>query len=118
MRYQNSLFTVLTLSAISAANHVHAQDVSIIGSWRGQYAESCAAVKEGSTEDFLKISKKTVERYEGECEITRQVAKADRHELQILCETEGEVVRDTIKIEVINRDQININGAGRYDRCN
>lgn len=118
MRYKNSLFTILTLSALSAAIHVHAEDASIIGSWRGQYAESCAAVKESSTEDFLKISKKKVERYEGECEITRQVAKASRHELQIfLCETEGEIVRDTIKITLINRDQINIDGAGRYDRC-
>lgn len=117
MRYKNFLFTVLTLSTLSTANHVHAEDASILGSWRGQYAESCAAVNEGSTEDFLKISKNKVERYEGECQITRQVAKADGYELQILCEAEGEVVRDTIKIKVIDRDQINIDGAGRYDRC-
>ncbi len=117
MRYQNSLFTVLILSTLFTASDLHAEDASIFGSWRGQYAESCAAVKERSTEDFLKISEKRVERYEGECKITQQVAKADRHELQILCETEGEVVRDTIKIKVINRDQINVDGAGRYDRC-
>jgi len=117
MRYRNSIFVVLALVGLSTGTHVNAEDISIIGAWRGQYAESCAAVKEGRTEDFVKISKKQIERYEGDCGIIRQVAKGDRHELQILCETEGETVRDTLKIKVISRDQIDIEGAGRYDRC-
>ncbi len=117
MGYLKTTVAVATSSLVFVGTFAFADDDPIFGTWRGEYAGSCAAVKEGNTEDFLKISKKKVERYEGECEITRQVAKADRHELQILCETEGEVVRDTVKIKVINRDQINVDGAGRYDRC-
>lgn len=118
MGYLKTAVAVATFSLVFVGTFASANDDPILGTWRGEYAESCAAVKEGSTEDFLKISEKKVERYEGECEIARQAARADRHELQILCETEGEVVRDTIKIKVINRDQINVDGAGRYDRCN
>lgn len=92
-------------------------EVSIIGSWRGKYAESCAAVKEESTEDFLKIKKKQIARYEGACEITRQSKQKDTHLLQILCETEGETVRDTLKITLVSNDRISVEGAGIYERC-
>lgn len=110
-----TLFT-LTITGLLAFG-VNANEASIIGSWRGKYAESCAAVKEESTEDFLKISKKQIARYEGTCEITRQSKQKDTHVLQILCETEGETVRDTLKITPVNNDRINVEGAGIYERC-
>lgn len=94
-----------------------ANEASIIGSWRGKYAESCAAVKEESTEDFLKIGKKQIVRYEGACEITRQSKEKGTHVLQILCETEGETVRDALKITPVSNDRISVEGAGIYERC-
>lgn len=113
--------TPVALSALSIAAllsfDAQANEASIIGSWRGKYAESCAAVKEESTEDFLKISKKQIARYEGTCEITRQSKQKDTHVLQILCETEGETVRDTLKITPVNNDRINVEGVGIYERC-
>ncbi|OOO28793.1 hypothetical protein BS627_01140 [Agrobacterium salinitolerans] len=105
-----SIFGLLPIGA-------NANEVSIIGSWRGNYAESCAAVKEESTEDFLKIGKKQIARYEGTCEITRQSKLKGTHVLQILCETEGETVRDTLKITPAGNDRINVEGAGIYERC-
>jgi len=96
---------------------VNANEASIIGFWRGKHAESCAAVKEESTEDFLKISKKQIARYEGACEITRQSKQKDMQVLHILCETEGETVRDTLKITSVSIDRINVEGAGIYERC-
>lgn len=106
----------LSISALLSFG-AQADEASIIGSWRGEYAESCAAVKEESTEDFLKISKKQIARYEGTCEITRQSKQKHTHVLQILCETEGETVRDTLKITPVNNDRINVEGAGIYERC-
>ncbi|MBP2537591.1 hypothetical protein [Agrobacterium tumefaciens] len=94
-----------------------ANEASIIGSWRGKYAESCAAVKEERTEDFLKIGIKQIARYEGACEITRQIKQKDTQVLQILCETEGETVRDTLKITPVGNDRIKVEGAGIYERC-
>lgn len=113
--------TPLALLALSIAAllsfDAQANESSITGFWRGKYAESCAAVKEESTEDFLKISKKQIARYEGTCEITNQSKLKDTHVLQILCETEGETVRDTLKITPVNNDRINVEGAGIYERC-
>lgn len=68
---------------MTGTNPVYAEDAYIIGLSRGQYADTCAARKESSTDDFFKISMKKVERYEDECEVTHGVAKADRHELQL-----------------------------------
>lgn len=102
---------------LSLTQYAGAEEVSLIGSWRGQYAESCAAVKEESTEDFLKIGKKQIARYEGACEITRQSRQKDTQVIQILCETEGETVRDTLKITPVGNDRINVEGAGIYERC-
>ncbi len=110
-----TLFT-LTITGLLSFD-AQANEASIIGSWRGKYAESCAAVKEESTEDFLKIGKKKIARYEGACEITRQSKQKDTHVLQILCETEGETVRDMLKITPFGNDRINVEGAGIYERC-
>lgn len=110
-----ALFALLVAPLLSA--ETQANEASIIGSWRGKYAESCAAVKEESTEDFLKISKKQIARYEGACEITRQSKQKDTQVVQILCETEGETVRDTLKITPVGNDRINVEGAGIYERC-
>lgn len=107
-----ALFVAPLLSADAQAN-----EASIIGSWRGKYAESCASVKEESTEDFLKIGKKQIARYEGACEITRQSKQKGTQVLQILCETEGETVRDTLKITPVGNDRIKVEGAGIYERC-
>ncbi|MGF0521851.1 hypothetical protein ACQEDT_10110 [Agrobacterium pusense] len=111
----------VTLVALSVATLLplngQANEASINGSWRGKYAESCTAVKDESTEDFLKIGKKQITRYEGACEITRQSKQKDTHLLQILCETEGETVRDTLKITPVGNDRINVEGGGIYERC-
>lgn len=111
----------VTLVALSVVAHVlveaQANEASIIGSWRGEYAESCAAVQEESTEDFLKIGKKQIARYEGACEITRQSKQKDTQVLQVLCETEGETARDTLKITPVGNDRIKVEGAGIYERC-
>lgn len=109
------LFTVLVTPILSI--EAQANEASIIGSWRGDHAESCVAVKEESTEDFLKIGKKQITRYEGACEITRQSKQKDTQIFQILCETEGETVRDTLKITPVGNDRIKVEGAGIYERC-
>lgn len=106
----------LSVAALLSVD-AQANEVSIIGSWRGDYAESCAAVKEESTEDFLKIGKKQIARYEGTCEITRQSKQKDAQVLQVLCETEGETARDTLKITPVGNDRIKVEGAGIYERC-
>lgn len=105
------------LLAIFLPINTQANEAFIIGLWRGKHAESCAAVKEESTEDFLKIGKKQIARFEGACEITRQSKQKDTHVIQILCETEGETVRDTLKITPANNDRIKVEGAGIYERC-
>ncbi|PZU75651.1 MAG: hypothetical protein DI546_08670 [Rhizobium sp.] len=111
------LATALIFGASLFPFDTQANEASIIGSWRGKYAESCAAVKEESTEDFLKIGKKQIARYEGICEITRQSKQKDTQVLQVLCETEGETVRDTLKITPVGNDRIKVEGAGTYERC-
>lgn len=112
-----TLMTLAALSIFAVLSPATADDDTILGTWRGKYAESCKAASDQSTEDFLTIGRKKIMRYEGECEIVKQAENRDVHEIQILCETEGEVVRDVLKIKVVNRDRINIEGAGNYDRC-
>lgn len=107
----------LSMIALACPFGLQANEFTIAGSWRGEYAESCAAVKEECTEDFLKISKEQIARYEGTCEITRQSKQKNTHVLQILCETEGETVRDTLKIVPVDNDRIDVEGAGIYERC-
>ncbi|WHA43228.1 hypothetical protein [Agrobacterium larrymoorei] len=116
MGYLKTTVAVAAFSLIFVGTFAFASDDPILGTWRGKYAESCKAVEDVTTEHFIKIGKNKTIGYEGECDIIRQTKKQGVHELQILCETEGETVRDTLNIKVINREQISINGE-TYDRC-
>lgn len=117
MGYSKTTIAVAAFSFVFIGTFASANDDSILGTWRGKYAESCKAVEDVTTEHFIKIGKNKTVGYEGECDIIRQTKKHDVHELQILCEAEGETVRDTLKIKAFSRNQISINGE-TYDRCN
>lgn len=93
-------------------------DKAILGTWRGPYAENCQAVRDVTTEDFMIITPKKVEGYEGSCAITKLSKTKSGYSLQKLCEGEGETFRETMTIKVINPNRLMVNGNKTYERCN
>lgn len=116
-RIGSAILIATLMTAISGQAHSAQTGGSIFGTWKGKYAESCKAVRNETTEDFLVIGKKTLKRYEGNCAITKLTSKGVSHIIQFLCETEGETVRDSLNITQLNANKISIAGAGEYERC-
>ncbi|NYD84181.1 hypothetical protein [Brucella intermedia] len=116
-RIGSAILIATLMTAISGQAQSAETGGSIFGTWKGKYAESCKAVRNETTEDFLLIGKKNLKRYEGDCAIIKHTSKGASHTIQFLCETEGETVRDSLKITQLNANKISIAGAGEYERC-
>lgn len=116
-RIGSAILIATVMTAISGKAQSAEKGGSILGTWKGKYAESCKAVRNETTEDFLVIGKKTLKRYEGDCAIIKHTNKGTSHTLLFLCETEGETVRGDLKITQLNANKISIAGAGEYERC-
>lgn len=92
-------------------------DKAILGTWKGPYAKSCQAVREVRTEDFMIITRKKIEGYEGSCVISKFTKGKNGYVIEQLCEGEGEISRNTLNIKVVNKNRILIDGDRAYDRC-
>lgn len=92
-------------------------DKAILGTWKGPYAESCRAVREVTTEDFMIITRKKIEGYEGSCVISNFSKSKNGYVIEQLCEGEGETSRSKMSIKVINKNRILVDGSRQYDRC-
>jgi hypothetical protein len=112
-----SMATAMTVVSISVPALSAELDKSIIGTWIGPLVESCQALRDQTTDDYLIFAKKSFKRHEGECVVTNYSRTAKTHALQFLCETEGETVGGKMKITVLNSNKISIAGAGEYARC-
>ena len=106
---------VLTVSLTNA----YAADVdrAIQGTWKGKFAESCQAVKYVTTEDLFILHKKKIERYEGSCAVTQTGKKNNEFILKGICETEGETSRLTMRIRVLDKNHVVVDGEHKYERC-
>lgn len=107
-----SAFTVTLTSA-------HGADVDrvIQGTWKGRIAENCQAVRDVTTEDFFILHKKKMERYEGSCAVTQTGKKNNEFILKGICETEGETNRLTMRIRVLDKNHVVVDGEHKYERC-
>lgn len=117
-RIRRTVLGVVALITIAVPALSAQADKAILGTWRGPYAESCQAVRDVTTEDFMIITPKKVEGYEGSCLITKLSKTKSGYSLQKLCEGEGETFRETMTIKVINPNRLMVNGNKTYERCN
>lgn len=106
---------VLTASLTNA----YAADVdkAIQGTWKGRIAENCQAVRDVTTEDFFILHKKKMERYEGSCAVTQTGKKNNEFILKGICETEGETNMLTMRIRVLDKNHVVVDGEHKYERC-
>lgn len=111
-------FAAIAVVTISLPALAAQADKPVLGTWRGPYAENCQAVRDVTTEDFMIITPKKVEGYEGSCVITKLSKTKSGYSLQKLCEGEGETFRETMTIKVINPNRLLVNGDKVYERCN
>lgn len=116
-RIKWTVLGAVALGSICAPALSAQADKAIRGTWRGTYAKNCQAVRDVTTEDFIIITLKKVEGYEGSCVITKLSKSKNGYSLQKLCENEGEIIRQTMTIEVINPNRILVDGSKTYDRC-
>lgn len=116
-RIKWTVLGVVALSAIAAPALSAQADRAILGTWRGPYAENCQAVRDVTTEDFMIITPRKVEGYEGTCAITKFSKTKNEYSLQKLCEGEGETFRETMTIKVVSPNRILVNGNKAYERC-
>ena len=116
-RFAISMATAMTAASISVPAFSTEPDKAILGTWKGPYAESCQAVREVRTEDFMIISRKKIEGYEGSCAISNFSQSKNGYVIEQLCEGEGETSRSKMSIKVINKNRILVDGSRSYDRC-
>lgn len=110
-------FAAVAVVTISFPALAAQADKAILGTWRGPYAENCQAVRDVTTEDFMIITPRKVEGYEGTCAITKFSKTKNEYSLQKLCEGEGETFRETMTIKVVNPNRILVDGNKAYERC-
>lgn len=106
------------ITLITAGSSIAADvDKSLYGTWKGPFAESCLAVKNVTTEDFMIISKGKIEMYEGTCLIRKSVKKGKLYSVSGFCESEGMTQKLTMQFQLDGKNRLIVDGDKRYDRC-
>lgn len=113
--------TVIAITGVLMVSltNAYAADVdrAIQGTWKGRIAENCQAVRDVTTEDFFILHKKKMERYEGTCAVSQTSKTKNEFILKGVCETEGETNRLTMRIHLIDKNHIIVDGKEKYERC-
>lgn len=104
---------------LSACGYSLAADVdkSLHGTWKGKSAESCLAVKNATTEEFMIISNGKIELYEGTCLIRKSTKKGKVHTVSGFCESEGMIQQLTLRLQLDGKNRLIVDGKHKYDRC-
>lgn len=119
MRKSKCLVASVISGIFLTFSNAHAVEVeaSIRGVWKGASAESCKAVRDITTEDYFILYKTKMERYEGSCGLTEIAKIKNDFVIKGVCETEGETSRLNMRIRMIDKNHIIVDGKQKYERC-